>query len=166
MSDLRPPLVIGLGNPYRTDDGIGSVVLHELRRMGVANVDLVEVAGQELSLPDLWEQRGLVIAVDAAVCGENSVPGTIHRFDALGEKLPADIFRCSTHSMGLPEAVELGRVLGKLPGRLVVYGIECREFGFGEMLSPGLDQAAVRVARMIAEDVRRSEPVHRHEWTG
>ena len=41
----------------------------------------------------------------------------------------------STHALGLADAVELARSLGRLPQRVVVYGIEGAAFEFGNGLS-------------------------------
>ena len=58
--------------------------------------------------------------------------GTIHRLDASERELPAELFRASTHHVGLAEAVELARALGRLPARTVIYGIEGESFEIGE----------------------------------
>ena len=79
--------------------------------------------------------------VDAVSSGAE--PGTIHRLDALTERLPAELSRGSTHAFGLAEAVELARALERLPGRLLVFGIEGKRFDAGAGLSPEVEQAAV-----------------------
>jgi hydrogenase maturation protease len=48
----------------------------------------------------------------------------------------------SSHGLGVLEAIELGRVLGMLPDRLVVYGIVGRDFQHGQGLSPEVEHAA------------------------
>ena len=44
-----------------------------------------------------------------------AAPGTTRRLDASRERLPAELFRGSTHALGLAEAVELARALDRLP---------------------------------------------------
>jgi hydrogenase maturation protease len=53
--------------------------------------------------------------------------------------------------MGLPEAVELARELGRLPGRLVVYGIEGENFEAGE----GLTEAVQKTVAKLVLDLYR-----------
>ena len=55
----------------------------------------------------------------------------------------------STHALGLAEAVELARSLGRLPQRVVVYGIEGESFAFGKGLSAAVAAAADRVTEEV-----------------
>ena len=49
--------------------------------------------------------------------------------------------RGSTHALGVAEAIELGRALGRLPRRLLVFGIEGGSFDAGAGLSPEVERA-------------------------
>ena len=80
---------------------------------------------------------------DAVASG--AAPGAVHRFDAAAAALPASFAGASTHALGLAEAIELGRVLRRLPPRLVVLGIEGAGFATGA--EPG---AAVPLPRSRA----------------
>jgi hydrogenase maturation protease len=60
--------------------------------------------------------------------------------------------RSSTHSFGVAEAVELARALGRPPARVVVFGIEGRDFTPGEGLSPDVGAAVDEVVRRVAEE--------------
>jgi hydrogenase maturation protease len=140
-------LVIGAGNDARHDDGAGLAVA---RRLRAAGIEAREVRGDLSALPDLWRDEDRVIVVDAVRSG--APPGTLHRFDALDAPLPA-IFACaSTHALGVAEAVELARALGRLPAALTVYGIEGAEFGMGEGLTPAVAAAIADAVAVITED--------------
>ena len=80
--------------------------------------------------------------IDAVNSG--SAPGTLHRFDVTDAPLPAQVFP-STHAMGLPEAVELARELDRLPGRLIVYGIEGQNFEAGEGLTEPVQKTVAKL---------------------
>ena len=45
-------------------------------------------------------------------------------------------------------------MLGRLPSRTVVYGIEGATFDAGAAVTPAVSQAAARVAEAILEEVR------------
>ena len=63
--------------------------------------------------------------------------------------MPARLPRpASTHLIGLADALELARALGRLPPRVVVYGIEGHRFGVGDPVSPAV---AAAVDRVVAE---------------
>lgn len=94
----------------------------------------------------------MVILVDATQSGE--CPGTIFRFEPLTRPLPEDIFPAfSTHTMGISQAINLGRALKRLPNRIVVYGIEGSDFGPGEGLSESVQRALPNVLREIQTDL-------------
>jgi hydrogenase maturation protease len=107
-------------------------VVRRLRLAHPPGVILSEQEGDPASLIEAWSTVEESLVVDAISSG--SEPGRLHRFDVTDAPLPAEIFNVSTHALGLPEAVELARELGRLP-RLVVYGIEGESFEAGEGLS-------------------------------
>jgi len=143
-------VVVGVGNAYRGDDGAGLAVAERVRGL-VEGVEVVTCEQEASRVIDAIEGRDAAVLVDASSSG--ATPGTIHRFDASIEPVPARSFRSSTHAFGVGEAIELARALGKLPGTVVVYGIEGEEFSAGEGLS-----AAVAAAVEPAVDAVMGEP--------
>ncbi len=145
-------VVIGVGNPYRGDDGVGLAVAERLRDAAADDVVVLECEQEPTRLVDAWEGADVAVVVDA--CAGGAAPGTVHRFDVDEGPLPARVFRSSTHSFGVGDAVELARVLGRLPDRLVVYGVEGAEFGPGASLSTPVASAVDGVAAAIVGDLR------------
>jgi len=143
-------LIIGLGNEYRHDDAVGLVVARRLREAAPESVLVLEETGEGASLLESWRDADTVILIDAVRSGAK--PGTVHRIDAQAQPIAKKFFRFSTHAFGLAEAVELARALGRLPPRLIVYGVEGRNFEAGVGLSPEV-QAAVEgvVEAVLAE---------------
>ena len=134
----RAPIVIGLGNTYAHDDGIGHAVATALSTEAPAGVGVVELDGEPARVIEAWDGSPLAIVVDAACSG--LAPGTVMRLEGLdlegrGVGASASGPRSSSHALGVVEAVELGRVLGRLPARLVVFAVEGAEFGPGPGLS-------------------------------
>jgi hydrogenase maturation protease len=125
--------LIGIGNRFRRDDAAGLEVVRRLRLAHPPGVILIEQEGEPGSLIESWSSADEALVIDGVSSG--STPGKVHRFDVTDAPLPAEVFNPSTHAMGLPEAVELARELDRLPGRLVVYGIEGENFEAGEGLS-------------------------------
>ena len=67
--------------------------------------------------------------------------------------------RGGTHAFGLATAVELARVLGRLPGRVTVVGVEAASFAPGTALSPEVAASvddAVAIVGAVARDRVRS----------
>ncbi len=145
-------VVIALGARHRGDDAIGPLVAAALRA-GEPPCRIVEGCDDTLSLLNAWETAALAIVVDAAVGG--AAPGTVHRLD--GEDTPAvkDLARCSSHGLGLAEAMRLGRVLGRLPARLVVFAVEAKTFALGAALSAEVAATVPVLVQSIADEVDR-----------
>jgi hydrogenase maturation protease len=125
--------LIGIGNRFRGDDAAGLEVVRRLRLAHPPGVKLIEEEGEPASLIEAWSTADEALVVDGI--GSGAAPGKLHRFDVTDAPLPAEVFNASTHALGLPEAVELARELDRLPGRLIVYGIEGESFETGEGLS-------------------------------
>lgn len=145
-----PIVVIGVGNPYRRDDGVGPAVVDLLYDRRV-DATLVESDGEAAGLIAAWEERRLAILVDA-VRAEPAHPGRVHRLvvpHPAAERARA----ASSHGMDLGESVELARELDRLPGRMVVFAIEAADTGFGRGLTPAVRAAAERVADEIAVEI-------------
>ncbi len=144
-------LVIGCGNASRGDDAAGVLVARRLRELGI---DAREESGEAISLMEAWggvPEEDDVILVDAVVTG--APPGTIIVWDARNAPVVGDFFRCSTHAFGVAEAVELARILELLPDRMLIFGIEAKQFELGSEPSPEVLEAVERTAERIARKV-------------
>jgi hydrogenase maturation protease len=135
--------LIGIGNRFRRDDAAGLEVVRRLRLAHPPGVKLIEEEGEPASLIEAWSSTDEALVIDGISSG--SAPGRLHRFDVTDAPLPAEVFSGSTHAMGLPEAVELARELDRLPGRLVVYGIEGESFETGEGLSRPVEKTVEKL---------------------
>jgi len=145
-------LLIGVGNDYRGDDGVGLLIARRLEARRLPNVAVIEEAGDVATLMEAWTNADMVMLFDAVRSGAE--PGTIHRFDAHVRPIPAKLFRYSTHAFSVAEAIELARVLGRLPPHLVVYGVEGKAFEAGTTLSVEAETAAHRVVERVAREIQ------------
>jgi len=145
------PLVIGVGNAWRGDDGAGPAVVRLLRRCGCGGARFEECAQDGAALLALWEGHPCVVVIDAVLSGAPS--GTLHRFDAQRETIPSQFFNYSTHAFSLAEAVEMSRTLGTLPARLILYGVEGEDFSFGRRLSRPVRKAVHHLARSLTREL-------------
>jgi hydrogenase maturation protease len=143
-------VLIAIGNEYRRDDGAGLAVLEALRAEGTPVDRYACCDGESSRLLELWQDADLAVVLDA-VHTHPGEPGRVHELALLRDEAAhtlgaaADGRGANSHGLGLGHAVELARVLGRLPRRLVVIGIEGEDFAFGQGLSP-----AVRTALPVA----------------
>lgn len=145
-------VVIGVGNPYRRDDGVGPAVIQRLRSAGLPETTLAESDGEACALIMLWERRPLAVLVDA-IHAQPAHPGRIHRLVA-SCPAPERAGTTSSHTIDMGEAVALARELDRLPDRMIVYGIEVADTDFGTGLTPAVARAADQAAEEIAAEVR------------
>jgi hydrogenase maturation protease len=144
--------VIGLGNVFRGDDAAGIEAARSVRRdCRTPGIVVHELEGEPTRLLGYWDGCEAAVIVDAMRSG--AAPGTVRRLDATRTRLPGEIGgSASTHAVPLHEALELGRALGRLPARLIVYGIEGESFATGDGLSePVRAGLAELVPRVVAE---------------
>lgn len=140
-------LIIGVGNEYRRDDGVGPEVARRIDKLNLPQIRVLLHSGEGASLLQHFHEADLVVIIDAAQ--SESLPGTVHFFDAVNSPIPSDFFNYSTHAFSVAEAVELARALNKLPTRLLVYGIEGTDFsagiGFTEVVQVSVDMVVERI---------------------
>ena len=145
-------IVIGIGNEYRRDDGVGIAVARRLRERFLTKITVLEESGEGTALMDSWKGATWVMLLDAVRSGAR--PGTVHRLDARSTSVPAGFFHYSSHAFGVAEAIELARSLDQLPPHLIVYGIEGENFAAGEEFSPVVAQAIEAVVERAADELR------------
>ncbi|MCH0565708.1 hydrogenase maturation protease [Streptomyces sp. MUM 2J] len=155
MSVASRIVVIGVGNEFRHDDGVGWAVIACLRERArhrplPPGTALETCDGDPGRLLALWESAALAVVVDAAQ-SDPPRPGRVHRLALDGT--PPGPTATSSHGLGLGEAVELSRVLGRLPGRLVVYAVEGASHALGRGLSAPVAACVETVADAVEADV-------------
>ena len=112
---MKKTLILGLGNPILTDDGVG---IHVVRALAAGNlppgVTCAEASVGGLRLLSVIAGYERVILVDAIQTPQGQ-PGDIYRLHLHDLKAPRHVG--STHDLSLTGALSLGRSLGMtLPG--------------------------------------------------
>ena len=148
---VQKTILIGVGNPFRSDDRVGRVVVQRLRKDVPPDIPLFEETGDGAELFDAFRGADCVILVDAVQSG--APPGTIQRFDARAEKLPACYSHSTTQTFGVAEPNELARTMEELPDKLIVYGIEGLDFSAGTELSPEVAESVPVAANLILQEI-------------
>lgn len=142
-------IVIGVGTPFRHDDGAGPAVVDALRDRTPPGVTLAVTDGEPARLIELWAGADLAVVVDA-VRADPPRPGRVHEFhDAVADDGHGHV---TGHGLGLGAAVELARALDRMPAHLHVYAIEGTDFSLGLGLTPPVAASVRRVADLITPD--------------
>lgn len=151
-------LVVGLGNPILSDDGVGPAVLDEVRRWcrrNPARLDGRELVFKEdchggIRLMERMVGYRRAIVIDAALTGAD--PGTV--FELAPDDIPS-WHSASTHDATLPDALGLGREAGALlpaDDAIRVVAVEAADLTtFREACTAPVEAAVGRAARKVIE---------------
>lgn len=157
MSEHHHTLVLGIGNEYRCDDAVGLIVARRLKERADNHVSIFEHSGEGTALMEKWRNATCAILIDAV--HSNQKAGTIFRFEAHRQAIPTQFFHYSSHAFGLAEAIELARALKQSPSRLIIYGIEGKNFAVGIGLSDEAEKAVSAVVESVRQEIANFQKV-------
>ncbi|WP_111509734.1 hydrogenase maturation protease [Mycobacterium kyogaense] len=140
--------VIGLGNEFRRDDGLGPAVAAAVQRLDLADVKVVTVQNDPVDVLDAVGDTDLAIIIDAA-SGGGAIPGRIRRW--LPQQQPP--IAVSSHGLDLAAVLALGRALGRAPTRTVVFTVDAADVGHGCGLSPAVAAAVPRAVAAVVDEI-------------
>ena len=140
-------VVIGIGNPFRRDDGAGPAVV-DLLRPRLTGVEFVVCDGEPTTVIDAWTGAARAVVVDAARTTGDDV-GRIFRF-AVGHPAATRAGITASHAADLGDTVALARALDRMPDTLLVYTVQVDDVSYGTGLSPAVAAATGRLADDIA----------------
>jgi len=148
----KKTLVIGVGNPLLTDDGIGPWLIDCLEPLFSESCTFKKEI--DVDFADLDDMRGYdaVIIIDAI---EQSKPlGVVTLIEPpIAERIPDMI---SGHGQHLFDILDLGkRIYKDFPGRIYVIGVQVKDpytwhEGFSLELSNVLEELARKVSEMLS----------------
>jgi len=146
--------IIGLGNEFRGDDAVGLLAARRLQGVIGDHAEVIEAEMAGVELLELMKGAPVAVLIDAVCSGQD--PGTIHRLDVSSGSIAPELFPRSTHVVGVAEALELARVLGVLPPKVIVYGIEAADTEMGHPLSPQVDHALNEMVQLVLREIQSS----------
>jgi hydrogenase maturation protease len=151
-------LLVGMGNPYLSDDAVGIRLVREFSRRlrGVPDLDVIEeCSAGGLSFLDLLENLGRLIVVDS-IRTKGGIPGHWYRFTA--EKLRETMNLSSIHDANFATVLELGRRIGmKIPSEREthIFAVEILEnLAFSEQMTDELEKAYPVYSEEIFADLQ------------
>ena len=150
MAEGPKTLILGMGSPILSDDGVGLLIARALEGK-IPNADIVTTSMVGLNLLDQIIGYEKLFLIDALLPGTGSFgefrklkpnEGTLHLF--------------SSHGLDFFQLFELGRKLGfAMPELGGIYGIEIGSpVFFGEELSPELAEKLPSLIRSITQDIQ------------
>lgn len=150
-------LVLGVGNPILSDDGIGIHVARELMKRKMPGVDVEELAASGLELLDVVRGYDKVVIIDAIQTTKGK-PGDLH---VLEEKdFEKSIHGSSPHGINIATALALGRKLvpDEMPREVVFFAVEAEDLvNVSERLTPKVEKALPRIVELVRKELHSEQ---------
>ncbi len=147
-------LVVGVGNPILSDDGVGIHVARILRDRHLKGVEVEELPASGLELLDMVLGYERVIIVDA-IQTKSVEAGTLHRLKE--EDFERTIHGSSPHGINIATALALGRKLvpEKMPKEVLFFAVEADDVvNVSENLTPKVADALPEILKAIEQELR------------
>lgn len=152
-------LVLGLGNPILTDDGVGIHVANAVKSLlpDSAAVDVAEVSVGGLAVMEAMIGYDRVILIDALTypSHDSGVMVKMKLEDLRG--ISTIQHNASPHDTSLVTAIEAGKKLGyPLPEDITIYAVKVENItDFGEQPTPSVANAIPQIAAVILADLAK-----------
>jgi hydrogenase maturation protease len=144
-------VVIGVGNRWLSDEGIGCHVAAEVASLAPPGTEVVEAGLAGCRLPELLQGKNKAVIIDAVDGGQP--PGTVYRLDSVESAVNVMDRNCSLHQGNILSYVALARALGMCPREVIVIGIQPESIAPGNQVSPSLRTAMRTAVDMVLMEV-------------
>ena len=161
LAAIMRTIVIGLGNPILTDDGVGVLVAEQVEKQLTEierhRITVTEASVGGLRLMELMVGFQHVVLIDAIVSQNGSVPGTFKKFnlDDLRSITPTQHI-ASAHDTTLVTALDAGRMIGlDLPEDIMIFAIEVENvLDFSDIPTPAVAESVLPVTSAVLRELR------------
>ena len=161
LGNIKPTIVIGLGNPLMADEGIGVVLIEELSNLAEAgklpsgNVEYYDGGCGGMYLLHSIAERQKVIFLDCCLMGTE--PGTIHRFTPDEVNSVKQMAHLSLHEIDILKVIELAKQIGQCPDEIVIFGIEPVKIESQMHINAAINKKIPDYITVISKEIRASE---------
>ncbi len=152
MKRGKKTLILGIGNVFQKDDGVGVHVVQYLQQQNIhlpASVDVMDGGTAGFNLIPYMVGYDKLVIIDALKV--NDRPGSIYKFN--GQHLKAQSPQVSLHEMGIAEVLKILKIQGYQP-EVEVIGIVPEDISsLDSMLSPSVEESIPKVVDLILDSV-------------
>jgi hydrogenase maturation protease len=148
--------IIGFGNIFMGDDGIGVRIIEELKQKQVfddkENIELIDGGTSGIDLIFMLQDAVRVIIIDAVDAGQEIAQIVVFSPNEIME-FKKKIFKSySLHDIDLAEAFELVRSLNSTVS-IKIIGIKPKKIGYSDELSPEIENSIPEIIARVKEEV-------------
>ncbi len=128
--------IIGLGNPLKSDDGVGILLINEIQKKDIpSDVEVFDAGTGGMKILHLLNDVEKALIVDAIHFGGK--PGDSVFFKP--EEVESLNKSQSSHDANFLEVLELSKTLEEAPKEIIIMGIEPKDTSFGEEVSSEIE---------------------------
>jgi hydrogenase maturation protease len=148
-------VVLGLGNPLMSDEGVGVRVIEQFQKQSdkYPEVEFVDAGTVGLSILHIIQGRQKAVFIDCAYMGQE--PGTIRRFKPDDVRSVKQLAHQSLHEMDLLKLIDMAHRLGQIPQEIIIFGIEPGSTEPGLKLSDTVAAKIPDYVAAVAEEFKR-----------
>ncbi|MEO8325012.1 MAG: hydrogenase maturation protease [Nitrospirota bacterium] len=152
-------VIVGCGNLYRKDDGIGVVVAQRLQayfsKHPQSDLQIVEAGTNGIDV--LLQAHGASKLTIIDACSSGSEPGAVFQVsgpDLINQPFPS----FNPHNFRWDHAVQAGRIIfqDEFPQDIIAFLIEVSDTTFGTDLSPAVAASVEKTFAMITSLIQQS----------
>lgn len=146
-------LVVGVGNPILSDDGVGIHVARMLKEKVLKGVHVEELPASGLELLDMVLDYDKVVIIDAIQTADGT-PGHLYRLKE--EDFERTIHGASPHGINIATALALGRKLvpDRMPKEVVFLAVEADDVvNVSERLTAKVADALPRIVEAVEDEI-------------
>ena len=153
--------IIGFGNKYLSDDGIGPIVVEKLEKIGFSkdkNIEIINLATSGTDLIFHIRECPRIIIIDALDAGQK--PGKVIRIkeEDIEKYCSKGILSLSLHDLGLADILKLSRAL-KLKTDITIIGVKPLNIEFGERLSAEIEEKIPEIISLVDQTLKEYESI-------
>ncbi len=143
-------LVLGLGNPIVTDDGVGLEIARKIKEQN-PGLDVEETCEAGLALLDYIAGYDKLIIIDS-IKTDKGIPGHVYKLAI--EDFENAAVQSFSHGMDLASAYKVGKGLGgDMPQQVTIYAVEVKDNStFGEGCTTEVRDRIPSIARRIVRE--------------
>lgn len=147
--------IIGIGNPLRSDDGIGIFLLEKLmqqKNLLPKEIEYIDGGTGGMNLLHILAGFETVLIIDAMQF--NAAPGEYRLFTANEIITEKNTFFFSTHENQLPQVIQMSKNLGEIPKQFFIFGVQPKDTSFKKNLTDELQNKTSFLLDALKKEIK------------
>ena len=149
--------VIGFGNKFLSDDGIGPFVIEKLEKSEIIkdkNIEIIDLGTSGTDLIFQIKECPRIIIIDALDAGQDA--GKVIRIKEkdIENFCNEGLSSFSLHDLNLADVLKLARTM-KLKTDINIIGIKPLSIELGEKLSPGIEKKIPEIISLVEQTIKK-----------